>query len=359
MDFFDLIRELRKGKPDPKKAEKAMKILGWICVVGGFWNFIIFFVGPFKESPFNLPPQYPYLALIILLELGTLFFRAARGIKEMAPWGKKTGQIAIVLLICVFFGFMFAVFPIKTIPLHNSAISLFFILFGAVVIAQFAIPAYFGVRYLARLPVKEIGYSPDRYRQQERAMTMGERINRDRLGPQMTYKEALFPFGVFGTFAIFLAVPLLLMFIGQKYVSPELMAIFFAAFFLFIFLGPVSYNYLHSSFQDRREVIASFTGGGSIFLFHGSWPFFRLIVYKDGLELRFMFHRFFIPYDKMEDIPDKGGFFNRGILIKSDLPDVPSGIRFGGFGMKKIVQVVNEARNNYLSRIKGEPSESG
>jgi hypothetical protein len=62
-----------------------------------------------------------------------------------------------------------------------------------------------------------------------------------------------------------------------------------------------------------------------------------------------MFHRFFIPYDKLEEIPDKVGFFNRGILIKSDLPDVPSSIRFSGFGMNKIIETINETRRKYVT----------
>ena len=82
-------------------------------------------------------------------------------------------------------------------------------------------------------------------------------------------------------------------------------------------------------------------------MFHGTWPFFRLMIYKDGIEIRVMFHRFFIPYNKMDDLPGKIGFFSRGILIKSNLPDVASGIRFQGFGMKKILEVVNENRNNF------------
>jgi hypothetical protein len=73
------------------------------------------------------------------------------------------------------------------------------------------------------------------------------------------------------------------------------------------------------------------------------------MVYENALEVRVMFHRFLIPYEKMDDIPDKIGFFSTGILIKSDLPDVPSSIRFSGFGMKKIVQIVSEARNSFLS----------
>ncbi len=348
MDFFDFIRELRKGEPDIRKAEKAMKILGWICTVGAFWNFIIYFIAPFKESPFKLPPQYPYLALIILLFLGALFFRSSRGIREMEPWGKKTGQMAIVLLLGVFIGFMFVVFPTKAVPLHDKTFSIFFILFAVVFLAQFALPAYFGIRYLSRLPVKG-EYTAARYQSENISMRPKNRITRESAMPQVSYKEALFPFGIIGTFAIMLASFILTMVIGEKYADPAFMPFLFGPFFLLIFFGPVSYNYFPSSFQKKRDVITSFTGGGSIFLFHGSWPFFRLMVYKDGVEVRFMFHRFFIPYDKMDEIPGKVGFFNRGILIKSDLPDVPSGIRFSGFGMKKIIEAVNETKRKFLT----------
>jgi hypothetical protein len=351
MDFFDFIKELRKGEPDIGKAQKAMKILGWICTVGALWNFIIYFIAPFKESPFNLPPEYPYLALIALLLVGALFFRSSRGIREMEPWGKKTGQIAIILLIGVFIGFMFFVFPMKAVPLHDNTFSIVFLLFATVFIAQFALPAYFGVRYLSRLPVKG-EYTGARYQSENISMRLENRISRESAMPQVSYKEALFPFGILGTFAVVLAGPMLFIFIGEKYVRPEFMPFLFGPFFLFIFLGPVLYNNIPSSFQKKRDIVASFIGGGSIFLFHGSWPFFRLIVYKDGLEVRVMFHRFFIPYEKMEDIPDKVGFFNRGILIKSDLSDVPSGIRFSGFGMKKMVEVVNETRSKYLAGTK-------
>jgi hypothetical protein len=351
MDFFDFIKELRTGKPDIIKTEKAMKILAWICIAGGIWNFSFYFIAQFEKSLFNLPPQYPFLALISLLLIAVLFFRAARGIKEMESWGKKTGQIAIVLLIGVFLGFMIAMFPAKTIPLHDTTFSIFFIIFAAIFFAQLALPAYFGIRYLARLPVKDMNYVTRQYQSMTKSATTAERINTQGAVPQMTYKEALVPFGLIGSFIIILVSFFLIMFIIEKYAGMEFMPFIFIPFFLLIFIGPIVYNYIPSSFQAKRDIVASFTGGGSIFLFHGSWPFFRLMVYKDGLEVRFMFHRFFIPYDKMANIPDKVGFFNRGILIKSDLPDVPSGIRFVGFGMNKILEVVNKAKSNYLAGI--------
>jgi hypothetical protein len=70
------------------------------------------------------------------------------------------------------------------------------------------------------------------------------------------------------------------------------------------------------------------------------------------VEVRVEFHRFFIPYESMADFPEKVGFFTRGLLIASDLPGVPSKIRFAGFGMKNIVEIVSEARAKFLARRK-------
>jgi len=52
----------------------------------------------------------------------------------------------------------------------------------------------------------------------------------------------------------------------------------------------------------------------------------------------------------MENIPEKVGFFSRGLLIKSNLPGVPSGIRFQGFGLKNIVATVTLRRNRFLEQ---------
>jgi len=46
----------------------------------------------------------------------------------------------------------------------------------------------------------------------------------------------------------------------------------------------------------------------------------------------------------MEDVTEKVGFFSRGILIKSDLPAVPSSIRFKPFGEKKVSRTIIEAK---------------
>jgi hypothetical protein len=345
MDFFDIIKELRKGDPDINKAGKAMKVLGWICVVGAIWNFAIYYLAPFDKIPFNLPPSYPYLALISLLFLGGLFLYSSQAIKKMNPMGKNIGQAAIILMIALLISVIFFMFPMDVFP-DKGPFPIFFMIMIAIFFAQFGIPAYYGVRYLGRLPVKneKSNFEPEIVVKAWDEISYGNSIS------QTNYKDALFPFGILGTFSLLIAVPLIAFFAIERFGDLNEMAFLFVPTFLFIFLTPVAYNFFPSSFQKERSPIASFSGGGSIFLFHGSWPFFRLIVYNDGLEIRVIFHRFFIPYDKMEDLPEKVGFFSRGILIKSNLPGVPSGIRYQGFGMKNILEIVTQNRKNNKKR---------
>ena len=350
MDYLDFIKERRKGEPNPKKAEKAMKILGWICIFGAIWNFVLYYIGSFEKSPFNLPPSYPYLALIGLLFLGVLFLRSAHGIKEKASWGKRSGQLAVLLLIAILVGSTFFVFPLERIPLGSGRVPIIFLIIFGVIVAQFVLPAYFGIRYLGRLPVRDNIYTGDGLKYENISQVLGGEIGRESSGPQIKYKDALLPFGIIGTFAFIIGIPLLTIFILEKYLGSGVIAYMFMPTFLLIFFGPIVYNYIPSRFQRERSVIASYTGGGSILLIGGTWPFFRLMVYDGGVEVRTMFHRFFIPYDKMGDIPDKIGFFSRGLLIKSDLPGVPSGIRFNGFGMKKLVKMLNELRTKYVAK---------
>ena len=350
MDFFDFIKELRKGEPSIDKAEKAMKVLGWICIAGAIWNFAIYYLAPFDESPFKLPPSFPYIALISFLFLGGLFLYSAKAIKKLNPAGKNVGQLAIVLLLALFVGFMFFMFPIDAFPTGESPFSIIIMIFFAIFFAQFGVPAYYGVRYLGRLPVQERNYEDNKFKPESVVKVIGNETSHENSISQPKYKDALFPFGIFGTFALLIAIPLISFFAVERFSDPNQIAFMFMPTFLFIFFAPVVYNFLPSSFQEQRNLIASFTGGGSIFLFNGTWPFFRLIVYNGGLEIRVMFHRFFIPYDKMEDIPEKVGFFSRGILIRSNLPDVPSGIRYQGFGMKKTVKIVTQNRTTFLNR---------
>jgi hypothetical protein len=267
----------------------------------------------------------------------------------MEGWGKRTGQMAVVLLVGFLLGMMLRVNPPRVIPIHDDFMSLVVGLVLVIVISQFALPAYFGFRYLGRLPVKEEGGSVGRYRSESLSQAATAQISRRGKEPEREYRDSLFPFGVAGTFALLMAIPMLCVMAVFEFARPELILYAVLPAFLFVFCAPVACNYFPSPFQSRRTPLASYTGGGSIYLFHGSWPFFRLLVYQDDAEVRVMFHRFYIPYEAMAEFPNTVGFFSRGLLIKSDLPGVPSSIRFAGFGMKRMVRTVREARTKHLA----------
>lgn len=165
---------------------------------------------------------------------------------------------------------------------------------------------------------------------------------------QHKYKDALFPFGLMGTFALFfnvIAVSIgIVLFVGSHLVPFSITVI------IFLCLSAVLYNFVSSPFERARSLIASCTGGGrtlQTFQFCGTWPFFRLMVYGDGVEVRVMFHRFFIPYDKLDDLSSGTVFFSEGLYIESDLLDVPSSISFYGFRMRKVLEAVDENARKY------------
>lgn len=343
MDFFDIIKELRKDTADIKKAGKAMKILGWVCIIGGLWNALFDLFFPFGDNPFNLPPSYPYFALIIGFFLGFLFFFSSKAILKKHPAGKRAGQAAVLLLIILIVSSIFVMFPLNDFPMDDQTAKIFISIFFIVFFAQFGIPAYFGIRYLGRLPVVE-GEVAERFEPENITKTIDDNKAKNQ---KNKYKDSVFPFGILGTFLVIMAAGMIPFFTLERFTDSDTFGVFFFPAFFFIFFTPIIYNYLPSPFQKSRETIASFTGGGSIYLFSGTWPFFRLFIYKDGVEIRVMLHRFFIPYNEMGDIPDKLGFFNRGILIESDLPDVPSGIRYSGFGINKVIRILKQNKTEF------------
>lgn len=353
MSFIDLIRELRKGNPDANKAERAMRVLGWVSLAGGIWNFVFPYIAPVKERGMPLPPLNPYTALVVAASIGTMFFLAARGIREREPWGKRMGQIAIgalLLLAATYFVLMTMSFPF---PSTEGAFPVFACVALGIMVMQLGLPAYFGIRYLDRLSPREDLNNQLQYNGGPVYGSLSESTNEKITTPlgRRRYKDSPSPFGMLGTLVLTIALPIVPLLVTQRLAGSKAMGFLFAPTILFLFVGPVVFNYLPSVFEKDRRLVAAFTGGGSIFLFHASWPFFRLMVYEDAVEIRVEYHRFLIPFERMDDVPEKVGFFSRGILIKSNLPDVPSSIRFNGFGMTKITRTVHATRSGYLSGI--------
>ena len=103
-----------------------------------------------------------------------------------------------------------------------------------------------------------------------------------------------------------------------------------------LFIVPPLFNLLPSRFQAKRSIIASYICGVLVGPFIASPPFGRLLLYEDGVELRVMFQRYFIPYAQMVSAFQ--------LTLHSDLPRVPRTIRIVSLRSGPLVKQVNAMR---------------
>ena len=139
------------------------------------------------------------------------------------------------------------------------------------------------------------------------------------------WRKRWLPFGPGGNLLLFL-VPLAVSALCLLRL-PELQFLPAVVIFLALVL-PVVGNLLPLRFAKGREVLGSFWGGGRISLFRGRWPMFRILLYRDGLEVCVEFNRYFLPYDRLTPPPELAGFFHHALLLRCELPGVPAKIRF-------------------------------
>ena len=165
-----------------------------------------------------------------------------------------------------------------------------------------------------------------------------------------TFCHAIVPFGVHLTFFGVLAAGMLVIFLTNRLAGGGAMPFLVLPTLLLMVFGPVVFNYLPSPFQKQRRVLETAAGGGSIFMMNGSWPFFRLLVYEDGIEIRFFLHAWFIPYVRLESVSLERVFVSRALLIRSDLPKVPDRIRFYSSRQNDLLAQVEEGLARHRSK---------
>jgi len=318
--LWDLIEELRTGVPEPKQLARILALLGALSLVVPIMDQI----KPIPRTSHDdwillLSYGFDFLVYVLFPVLCTMLFGAAYLLYVKSNWGKRLGQAAIAFfcflapLVQLWAGILVAANrnPSRpTAPIPDEAYpSLGFLVPIAIIFLMYLIPGYFTIRYMGRMRMQTESGDGD----QPAIVLAG--------GPPTAYRSSPSPFGVIGTFLGMLVPTFLLLFAGKGFVPFGLLLL------LLIFVGPIIYNFRASPFEEQREVRSSFWGGGAIYLFHASIPFFRLLIYADGLEVRVMLNRFFIPYDRMDY---QAGLFKSSLLIKSHLPDVPSRLRFFG-----------------------------
>ena len=340
MSYIDFIKELKNADPGITITVKVLRIIAGIGFVIGIWNYMVptskFFEGLPSIMSEDIYREFSFSIIIIAV----LLTYSAQAIKNNYTIGIRIAQASVILFCCMlillgasFIGFLDGFGDSNPI----KYVSFIFLL---IVSLQFLIPAYFGLSYLQKLFLKmnsdlEFGTS------QQQSINIRSDHKENEISD---YKDSLFPFGVNITFMITFLPFMVAILLASEFLDEAYTPLIFMTCFLILFFGPIIYNSQDSPFETKRELISSHVLGGSVFLFSGTWPFFRLLIYKDGIEVRTMYHRFFLPYYKSE-IKEDRKMMRTDILIKSDLLDVPSKIRLYTGKSKKIMKEIDKLRS--------------
>ncbi len=158
----------------------------------------------------------------------------------------------------------------------------------------------------------------------------------------MKYKHSLFPFGQIG--AVFICISPIFIFIAffRDPSNWDYLPLLMMLYILFLFVGPIMFNWKTSPFENTRELLESATCQASTTMTLRMTPGSRLLIYDDGIEFRIFFNAYFLPYDKIEKIVKEESFFSRHLTICSDLPGVPKNIRFSSKHNDELVSLIED-----------------
>ncbi len=117
-------------------------------------------------------------------------------------------------------------------------------------------------------------------------------------------------------------------------------------------------NKIKSPFEQNRQAIRAVTIAGKI-NFNSKGPFIRVLIYPDGIETRFFFQCFFIPYDKLQLKHMTSSLIRaEGIQLKTNLPGIPKKMDLlTGEQSEEILTLISVRKEIYLGKIKGTPDD--
>ena len=90
---------------------------------------------------------------------------------------------------------------------------------------------------------------------------------------------------------------------------------------LVIVVGPIIYNKRISRFEKERTPLKIIDHFGVIQGLRGA--FIRFLLYEEGLEIRAFYHRYYIPFDKIDGVSIERILFSNRINIETTIRGVP------------------------------------
>jgi hypothetical protein len=143
------------------------------------------------------------------------------------------------------------------------------------------------------------------------------------------YSDSFFPCGIGASFIITLLALMLGGLLLGVFLGPFLEqknfkqggGIILLVTILVIVVGPIFYNKLVSRFERERTPLKIIDHFGIIQGLRGA--FIRLLLYEEGFEIRAFYHRYFIPFDKIDSVSIERILLSNRINIKTTIKGAP------------------------------------
>lgn len=356
MKWFEKFDQYRDEDADPNLISQKILMMGLMIL---FSALILYLMSDSFQKSFPIAPWFHNIIIFSHSVAGTLMIIASGGLKSKKMWGKRVAQIAVVVIHILDISALLAQIFSKNIPMT----------FGIIIVLVSGmtgvLSSYYFFRFLERIPViDDSAKSGDAGYDHKFADLPGpESFNPEAKNIDGVFNALAIPSEVVKIIGIFLCAFSLVMYLIFK------LAVIFPSdlqnmdkimigkgliliIIIFMFVVMPIYNYFPSPFQKARKIVRSFTSQSNI---HYS-PFSRVLLYRDGLEIRGFFKSIFITYDLIKSVENDTGFLSDGsTTIKHQLKNVPSKITFSKIS-KKDFNAIGELRDKYLAEISSGPS---
>jgi len=125
-------------------------------------------------------------------------------------------------------------------------------------------------------------------------------------------------------------------------VLPDFFGVFiFLVCFAGLFLGLRNYSRRPTKFETKYNFIQKFDASLSIDNFHG--PLGKVLIYKEGIEVRFFFKSYFVPYEKIISLNSKKSLIANEIKIEINFKSLPKKINISSSENEAILSHISDS----------------
>jgi len=313
-DFLKLIQRLRAETPSAKTASESVFWFGVYWLHAAVWAslFLVFLADRFLPAKFDTSEARAAIGFSVLA--GVLALLGSWRLKRGEASGVALAQggvlaFSLAALLC-----LVGLWQGKVIRIHGG-FDVAYSLICLVVFAQFLVPDWLAFRYLSRLQLPPDGLGPaqgegmtetvqpvEQARFHQRSFSIAPQAMTLAVYSMICLAGLVFALHLqWNRYAWFVLSPLLLL----------------------LFLGSVVWSGLKSPFEESRKALSKCEPGVCLTLFHPRPSSGKLLIYRDGAEVRVGFDRYFLPYDRMAAPPALEGPKSHDLVLRPRLPGVP------------------------------------